>query len=124
MQCFAHPTEAAIATCRSCGRAVCRTCAKDLSFAVVCSDACATYATQLQDMTQRSLRLYGIGTTKRNLPLAPVIWGLFAILFTGFGVVGWITEGRPEWFFLGFGVLSGIVAVLALHRYKQLQLNC
>src|SRR5262245_38514815 len=124
MDCFNHVGQAAVATCRSCGRAVCKACAKDLSFAVVCSDGCATYSTQLQEMTQRSLRLYGIGTDKRNLPLASIIWALFALLFGGFGVLGWFSRGEIDWFLSAFGLIAAVVCVVSYRRYRQLQLNC
>jgi len=75
-------------------------------------------------MTQRSLRLYGIGTNRRNIPLASIIWGLFCVLFTSFGLVGWFSRGQPEWFLLAFGVAAGIVTVISFRRYRQLELNC
>jgi len=124
MECFLHPSQTAVATCRSCGRAVCRSCARDLGFAIVCSDACATDASQLREMNERSKNLYGIGTTKRRVPLGPLMWGLFALLFGGAGVARWYVDGEVEWFLLMFGVVSTIIAIVSYRRVKDLQLNC
>jgi hypothetical protein len=41
MECFSHPSSQAVGICKSCGKAVCRACAKDLGFAIACSDSCA-----------------------------------------------------------------------------------
>lgn len=75
-------------------------------------------------MSKRSMHIYGIGTTKRNVPLATLMWGMFALLFSGFGILPWFTHGRIEWFLTLFGLVAAIFAIISYRRYKQLQLNC
>ena len=124
MECFTHASAPAVATCKTCARAICRDCARDLDFAVVCGDACAAEATDLQEMNRRAKQVYGIGSAKRRLPLAPLMWAAFAILFGGFGVYEYLSRGRLEWFLLLFGLLSAILAIITYRRAKDLGLNC
>jgi hypothetical protein len=95
-----------------------------LVFAVACSDACASDAAQMNEMNQKAKRIYGIGTSKRRMPLAPLMWGLFAILFVGFGVFRFFEHGHLEWFPLLFGLVAAILGVVSYRRVKELQLNC
>ena len=54
MECFAHAGTAAVGTCRSCGKGICRDCARDLGFALACSERCATSASEIEDLTLRA----------------------------------------------------------------------
>jgi hypothetical protein len=124
MECFNHSGIAAVGICKSCGKALCRSCAKDLPFALVCSDACAAEAADLNEMNQRGKRIYGIGTGPRKVPSGVIMWSLFAVFFTGFGIYQSVLKEQPDWFLLVFGCLSAVVALMAYRRSKDIGLQC
>jgi hypothetical protein len=124
MHCYTHTETPAVGICKSCGKAVCRSCAQDLGFAVACSTACANEATELHEMNQRGKRIYGIGTGSKKLPSGVIIWVLFAVFFTGFGIYQSIRNHEPEWFLLAFGALSAVIGFLAYRRTKDIGLQC
>lgn len=124
MQCFVHEDAPAVGACKVCVRAVCRSCARVATFALTCSDACEREAAELHEMNVRAKRIYGIGDTKRVFPLAVLMWGLFALMFGGFGFFNWIVLDRTDWFLLVFGGVCAFLAVISYRRTKSLQLNC
>jgi hypothetical protein len=125
MECFTHEGKTAVGVCKACGKAVCRSCAKDIGFAVACSDTCATEYGELNEMNQRGKRIYGIGkNAKKKLPSGVTMWLLFAVFFGGFGILPIFKIGRPDWFFLIFSGISFIVAYISYRRSKDLGLQC
>ncbi|MFT4172337.1 MAG: hypothetical protein QM639_07240 [Rhodocyclaceae bacterium] len=124
MHCYTHQDSHAIAVCRTCGKAVCGICSVSIPFAIACSTECADEAKAVHEMNQRGKKLYGIGGTKKRLPSGVVMWGLFAALFCGAGVINTISRGTPDWFLLCFGAVSVIVAVIAYRRAKETGLQC
>jgi hypothetical protein len=75
-------------------------------------------------MNQRGKRLYGIGTSRKHLPLAPLMWGLFALLFLGVGLLPWFQGRDIQWFLVLFGLIAAVLAIVSYRRIKELQLNC
>jgi NAD(P)-dependent dehydrogenase (short-subunit alcohol dehydrogenase family) len=124
MECFSHPSSQAVGVCKGCGKAICRACAKDLGFAVACSDACAAESTDVHEMNQRGKKLYGIGVAKNKIPSGVIMWILFGLLFGGFGVLNSFRNGQAEWFILVFSATSFVVAFIAYRRAKEVGLQC
>ena len=124
MQCFTHQDAPAVAVCKACGRAVCRACARDLGFAVACSERCQAEATESQEMTTRAKRIYGLAGAKKQLPLAPLMWGLLALPFLYLIVTTYLRSGAIEWFAAIFVVICIVIAIVSYRRTKALQLNC
>lgn len=125
MDCFEHASTAAAGICRCCGGGVCRACARLESGGIVCSDACATEIGELREINERAKQLYGVGANaKRRLPLAPLMWGAFALLFLGFGAYGYSMTGRVEWFLVLFGLVCAVLCVVTWRRLRDLKLNC
>jgi hypothetical protein len=122
MECFSHPGANAVAVCKSCGKAVCRTCARDTGVGVVCSDACAKEAAQANDLTESAKRAYGLGERKPRLPLTATMHGLFGVFLIAFGGYETWRGGSAGWFLLGFGTLICVFAVLAYRRSKAMGL--
>lgn len=124
MECFSHPGTGSVGVCKSCGKAVCRTCARDISFALVCSESCAREAAELHEINQRGKKLYGIGVDRKKLPSGVVMWLLFGTMFGGFGVYTYLRSGVPDWFLLIFGLACFVIAAMAYRRVKDLGLQC
>ena len=124
MECFKHASIAAVGTCKSCGRAICRDCARDSGYAVTCSPECEKDAQEMHAMNTKDKRIYGLGDAKKTFPTAVLMWGLFAAMFGGFGIFTTIAKGRPDWFLLIFGAAFLLMAVVSYRRIKNLGLNC
>ena len=126
MECFAHAAQAAVGICKNCGRGVCRSCARDLGLSgIACSAACEAEVGELREINQRAKNLYGIGAVARKrLPLAPLMWASFALLFGGFGAYEYVRAGHVEWFLLLFGLLCAVLSALTWRRLRELKFNC
>jgi hypothetical protein len=85
MECFTHTGSQAIGICKTCSKAVCRSCAQDAGMFIACSAACEKEAADLHEMNQRGKKMYGIGVPKK-LASSVIMWLLFAALFGGFGI--------------------------------------
>ena len=123
MECYRHAPTAAVAVCKTCGRAICRTCASDSGFAVTCSTECAKDASDAREIEQRSKRIYGIGSVRRRLPTAVLVWLLFTVVFLGFGLVLSWRRAEIQWFPILFGLAALAVAVMVFRRTKELGLQ-
>ena len=119
MQCFTHDNVQAVGVCKSCGKAVCRSCAKDLGFAIVCGDACAKEATAIQEMLGRSKRIYGLGLSRRRLPLLVIMFTFSAVVFGGLGIFESYRSEELDWLPLLFAVGCGFMAAIAYRRMKD-----
>lgn len=120
MECFAHPESSVVGICKSCGKAVCRSCAQDLGFAIACSKVCAEEAAALKEMNQRVKRMFGIGAAPRKLSVGVIMLGLFAVFYMGFGIYQSLQKDEPDWFLLIFGCIFAGIAVMAYRRAKEI----
>ena len=123
MECMKHKV-AAVGVCKTCGRAVCRSCARDSGYAVTCSAECEMEAAKMHAMNAKAKNIYGLGDGKQPFPLAALIWGLFAALFGGLGIFQTISTGQADWVLLMFGGVFLCVAIVTYRRAKSLGINC
>lgn len=123
MECFTHTSSQAVGICKTCGKAVCRNCAKDAGMFITCSDTCEKEAADVHEMNQRGKKIYGIGVPKK-IASGVIMWFLFAALFGGFGIFQTIKNHQPDWFLLLFGVVSLFIGILAYKRTKESGLQC
>jgi len=124
MQCFVHDDKNAAGVCKHCGKAVCHACAQVFDYGVACSEACATRLGEQDEMTQRALRIYGVGAYKTKVP-ETLIWNvLFGLIFIGFGVYEWMRSSKFEnaAYFLVIGGFICLVSIVRAVRRKSL--NC
>ena len=124
MECFNHPGVQAVGICKTCGKALCKSCVIERDFAVACSEACVKDAAEVHEMNQRNKKMYGIGVARPKLPSGVIMWLLFAALFAGSGIFISIRNQELEWFLLLFVVVSLFVAILAYKRAKEVGLQC
>ena len=120
MECFAHPGVNGVGVCKGCGKAVCRNCARDLGFAIACSEACAKEATDLHQVNQRSKRLVDVGRSSGFLSGGVFVYGLFAVFFLGWALVAFLRSGAVDGASIGIGVLFVIVGVVIHRRAKKI----
>ena len=99
MKCFAHQSVDAIGLCKNCGKGLCSSCAKDLQFALSCSDSCERELMAVRAQILRSRAL--LDTQKRFRLLAPVFFVLMGAVFFATD----LSSGHFSWFTTVFGVL-------------------
>ena len=124
MNCFLHGNSSAVAVCKTCGKGVCSVCAIDKGVAVTCSDPCANEAAVLHEMNQRGKKIYGLTGAKSSLPSGVIVWTLFCLFFIGFAVLRYFKNHEIEPFLIGFGLLCGVIAVIAYRRVRSIGLQC
>ena len=124
MECFNHPSIQAVGICKTCGKALCRSCVIERDFIVACSEACAKDATEVHEMNQCGKKIYGIGVAQTKVPSGVIVWLLFAALFGGFSIFISIRDQEPDWFTLLSAVVFFFIAGLAYKRAKELNLQC
>lgn len=124
MKCFKHRNEEAICVCRSCFKAVCKDCAIDSNYGLVCSDICLKEANEQQQIIEKSKRIYSIGTNSRLLPTGILMYFFFSILFGGFGLYETISNGRSGWFPLAMGIGFLAFGLLGWYKNRKLNINC
>ncbi len=118
MECFAHAGAAAIGVCRSCGKGICRECARDLGFALACSERCAKATSESEALTLRAKKAWSVGDRKRKPNVGLIMFLVFGLLFVGFG--SYNTFVRNELDLLGLGMGSAFL-VLSLIVYLQVR---
>ena len=112
MQCFAHPTDPAVAVCRGCLKGVCRACAIELDRGVACSEACRTHANLLSRLQQASIRNMGLVTAQR------VIHPLLALVLLGMATY-LAVRYRPDtmvWFLYAMGAIFALTSIVSWLR--------
>ena len=87
MECFYHEGRAAVGTCRSCLRGVCRDCGVDLERGLACRDRCEAVVRDLLAMIDQSVQLRGVSSgilrASRGLWLALSVVSLAVGVFVG-----------------------------------------
>jgi uncharacterized membrane protein len=95
-----------------------------LGFALTCSEECASEASEINTLNQRSKRLVGVGTKPSAVPSGVIVYGLFSAFFLGWFGLNYYRSGHVEYASLGLGLLFVFVAAFAYRKAKQLNLNC
>jgi hypothetical protein len=123
MECFAHPGIAAVAVCKHCGKAACRSCVVDAGGSVACSTRCAKEVLEHEEMTQRAKKIYGLGEAKRKVPSGFVMWIVLGTVFFGWGVYNSVGARSIDWFSLLMGVTFLGLGVFAYVRGRDIGLR-
>jgi hypothetical protein len=123
MQCFTHQASSAVAICKSCGRAICASCAKDLQFAVVCSAACATQANEARELEQKGKMAYGVGSVQRRVPTGAMIYAIAGSAFILLSLAPLAVHKPPEIVALLIGTIFVGIGAFVYRRYKSIGLQ-
>ncbi|MDC0358841.1 hypothetical protein OAO01_08500, partial [Oligoflexia bacterium] len=112
MECFKHLGESGVGLCKSCFKAVCKSCAIELEHGLACSEECATDVKEYNEMQERGKSLYGIGPRKSRVPATGVIlWScltaiMWAAFFIPYLVKGDLSKGNLA-IAVGFTIIWG-----------------
>jgi hypothetical protein len=112
VDCFYHSGSAAVGTCKSCGKGVCRACAVDLGQGLACRDRCETDVAALIAVLDRTIKNSSrnerlIGHNYRNRYAGAIFYILFGALSLGFSIYQSTrdTFRSPDYFLFGVGFL-------------------
>ena len=119
MNCIKHTEASAVAICRSCGRAMCTDCIMQAGMAVTCSEECANYAKDMDEMMTRGKAIYGMSESSSSLSISVVMWLVFGVLFLGWGVYDTVTD-KPNYFSIAFGVVCMFLSGITHRRHKKI----
>lgn len=87
MNCYKHNPAPAVGICKTCFKAVCPECAADVGNGLACKGACETKVLELNEMWERSAKIYGIGQHKSRMPSSGVL------LWTALSICMWLVAG-------------------------------
>jgi len=119
MHCFVHDGTEAIGVCKHCFKAVCRNCVRELPFGIACSENCEQGVNENNHLTERALRMYGLGRNRPKIPEG-AIWQF--IMGFGFGAFGLLMVLKNKWtlvdasYFFFFSALFFVVGLRAIFR--------
>lgn len=105
MKCYYHPTVDAVATCKSCCRALCRDCIAEVGLSCSCRGRCEADVSTLNDLVERGRTAYQ--KTSANYFRSGVFVTMLGVIFLSLGVVGVTSSESSEWsyFFLFVGLI-------------------
>ena len=113
MNCFRHSPTAAVGICKTCFKAVCPECAVDVGNGLACKGECETRVLELNEMWDRSAKIYGVGAYKSRIPSTGVLlwlllslsmWGTAAVSYFGKGEIDMASVVTAVFFTLGLGL--------------------
>ena len=119
MKCFNHPNVEAVATCKSCCRALCHDCIAEVGLSCSCRGRCESDVQAINDMIERSRTVY-----QKSAAIYTRI-GILTLLLGGlFFFVGMIAfpSGPNNYLCTGGGIIFGAVGAVSIYsgiRYKQ-----
>jgi hypothetical protein len=112
MNCFNHPDQAAIGTCKACSKGMCADCAVDLGSGLACKGAHEQRVKDLEMIISSNAKAYR--SAPRNMFLMPVFFVFMGLVFAGYSLY----NGRPMSHvsvvmgggFIVFGILNFLVS--------------
>jgi hypothetical protein len=125
MECFEHTAVSAVGICKSCNKAVCRTCAIVFPKGLACCEACALDANELVEMNERGKKLYGIGQYKsNNLSSGVWVWLLLTISMWIVLGIGYVFSRKLDYGTLAMCVIFSVVTIIVYRASKRTGLQC
>lgn len=88
MNCYRHPSTPALGICKTCFKGVCQECGADVGNGLACRGECEEKVLELNEMWERSAKIYGVGKHQSRIPSS--------------GVLLWLLLSTAFWFLLGY----------------------
>lgn len=124
MKCYQHEEREPVGTCKHCHKAVCKDCAIDTGYGLACSESCVDEIKVLREMMGKNAQIYGIGSISRMPPTGVIMYGLFGVVFTAWGIYNSINRDKIDIFTLILGIGFLFIGVYTFFRVRKLNLNC
>ena len=125
MHCFKHQTSPAIGLCKTCFKALCPECAVDVGNGLSCRGECEQRVAELNQMWERSAKIYGVGRYKSNVPSTGVLlWGLMATAMWVVAGISYFGTGKTDIASIFMAVLFSVAFGLAVFSARRTGLKC
>jgi hypothetical protein len=125
MECFNHDAIQAVGLCRSCNKAVCKSCALVFPKGMACSEACEKDAKELIETNERSKKIYGIGDYKTNkLASGVLVWILLSVVMWIAFSVSYFLGDSLDISSLAMAIIFSVITVIAYRSSKNTGINC
>jgi uncharacterized membrane protein len=119
MNCYYHPNQPAVGTCKHCQRGLCSACATDVDGILACKNRHEGQVSDLNALTQHNiLQTKRVGSGYRRNAL---FYFLSGALFAGFGLYQYRFAGLQALFLLFIGLFllyAAIANFLESRKYK------
>ncbi len=102
MNCFFHPTEPAVGTCKHCGRGLCTQCAAVVDDVLACKDRHQEQVRRINLVANRNA--LQAARLRSGYVRNAAFYGLVGLLFLGFGASQYRFLGLEAVFFMMIGV--------------------
>lgn len=125
MNCFQHPHNSAVGICKTCFKALCSECVADVGNGLACKNSCEEKVLELNEMWERSAKIYGIGKYKSRIPSTGVLlWFLISmVIWVNFGIDYYHTD-QINYGTLVMAVMFTAALGLAFYSARRTGLKC
>ena len=125
MNCYRHRSVAAVGICKNCYKALCTECASDVGDGLACRESCERKVSELNQMWERSAKIYGIGAHRSRIPSTGVLlWGFLALVMWGVAGFSYFSLGKLDVAALVASVIFTIILGIAVYGARRTGLKC
>jgi hypothetical protein len=125
MNCYRHQSLSAVGTCKTCNKGLCPDCAFDVGNGLACRGQCEAKVSELNQMWERSARIYGLGVHKSRIPSTGVLlWGLMALAMWAIAGLAYFSRGEVDISSIVIAVIFTAALGLAFYSSRRTGLNC
>ena len=125
MHCYSHQSVAAVGLCKTCFKALCSECAVDVGNGLSCRGECEEKVKELNQMWDRSAKIYGVGRHKSRIPSTGVLlWGLMSLAMWAVTAFAYFGRGKVDVASLVMAVFFTAALSLAVYSARRTGLKC
>jgi hypothetical protein len=125
MNCYQHSHNHAVGLCKSCFKALCPECAADAGNGLACKGTCEVKVQEINEMWERSAKIYGIGKHKSRMPSAGVlIWALLSIAYWVLVAINYFISKQIDYGSLSTAVIFTAILGVVYYNSRRTGLKC
>jgi hypothetical protein len=125
MHCYRHDPIPAVGICKACFKALCSECAVDVGNGLACRGECEQKVDELNQMWDRSAKIYGVGAHRSRVPSTGVLlWSLISLAMWAVTAVAYFGKGELDVASLVMAVFFTIALGLAVYSARRTGLKC
>lgn len=119
MKCFNHPSEDAVAICKSCNKGLCIQCVTEVENGVACRGKCEEEVKLLNEMIQRNKTL--LNKNAASYYRISIIYAIVGIVFLTFGLFIFNFIPSIKYFSIALGFVMFFASVLFIISGKKIK---
>jgi hypothetical protein len=125
MHCYRHNPAPAVGVCKTCFKALCPDCAVDVGNGLACRGECEQKVNELNEMWEKSARIYGVGSHKSRIPSTGVLlWGLMSFVMWTLFAYAYFRRGEFDMSSLMMALFFTIALGLAIYSTRRTGIKC